>query len=325
MVFSYSRDIDQSLYRFLISFLALVCSLFYNLFDFIEVTFFTQDVNLKEFYDGKTVFITGATSGIGRSLVLKLSQRCKTANIILGGRNTKALESVTKQCEKEGLKGYALPVTIDLDDETSILKAVKRVHSMGLCIDILINCAGISSRSSAVDTTMETLNSIMRTNFTGAVLLTNLFLPSMLERNSGNIAIISSVQGKLGLPYRTAYSASKHAVQGYFSSLRSELLADDITVTIISPGYVKTNLSLNALKGDGSSYGKMDKNTFEGMKPEVCALESLKAIARGDADVDLCDMKSWVACKFSRVMPKIFEKLMISRAAKQKDEFDKND
>lgn len=324
MVFSYSTDMITSSSRFLISFVAVICSLFYNLFDYLETTFFTKNVTLKEFYDGKTVFITGASSGIGKSLALKLSQECKTSNIIIGGRNSKALESVRKQCS-EGLKGYVLPVTIDLDDETSIIKAVKRVHSMGLCVDIIINCAGVSSRSSAIDTNMDTLNSIMRTNFTGAVLLTNLFLPSMLERNSGNIAIISSVQGKLGLPYRAAYSASKHAVQGYFSSLRSELLNDDVIVTIISPGYVKTNLSLNAMKGDGSSYGKMDKTTMNGMKSEVCAHESLKAIARGDADVDLCDMKSWVACKFSRVMPRIFENLMISRAKKQKEEIGKNE
>jgi dehydrogenase/reductase SDR family protein 7B len=136
----------------------------------------------------------------------------------------------------------------------------------------------------------------------------------MIKRGlPSSIAVISSVQGKIGTPLRTSYAASKHAVQGYFDSLRAELSPYRIKVTVVSPGYVSTNLSLNAVNADGSNYGKMDATTAGGMSPLIVAKETLLAIARGDADVILADCKTCAAVSAKSSMPDLLAKVLRSK------------
>ena len=153
-------------------------------------------------------------------------------------------------------------------------------HAIEKCgpIDILIHNGGISQRSLVVDTRLEVDRRIMEVNFFGAIALTKLALPSMLSRQSGHIVVISSVMGKFGTPFRSSYAASKHALHGFFESLRAELWEQGIRVTMICPGFVRTNISINALKGDGSTFGSMDAAQASGMDPEVCAEKILRAI-----------------------------------------------
>ena len=139
----------------------------------------------------------------------------------------------------------------------------------------------------------------------------------MVARRSGAIVVISSVQGKLSIPYRSSYTASKHALQGYFDSLRAEVSSSNITVTTISPGYVRTNLSLNALNGDGSRYGVMDDTTAKGMHPAALADEVCSAVAAGREDVLVADVSSSLAVALKNSFPELLSIVMRKRARKE--------
>lgn len=159
-------------------------------------------------------------------------------------------------------------------------------------IDILINNAGVSSRGGAMETTTDSLMNVMNSNFFGTVAVTKCFLPIMIDKGiKGNIAVVSSVQGRIGTPERTSYAASKHAVQGYFDSLRGEIIKLGIKVTVLSPGYIATSLSQNAVTTDGSKYGTTDPTTASGMKPDFAATQSLLSIAEGTNEDILANAK----------------------------------
>eukprot|EP01041_Mallomonas_annulata_P001583 gene1583-3059_t len=272
-------------------------------------------LNLDKYYKGKTVWITGASSGIGEALANALSSH--GANVIISARNESKLEAVAINCRQystTGSKVIILP--LDLENYTTFsdvcIKAEELLKKEGLenCIDILINNAGISSRGAAIHTDVAVLEKIMATNFYGPVELTRVVLPQMLARHQGAIAVISSVQGKIGLPYRTSYSASKHAVQGYFDGLRAELADQGVNVTVVSPGYVATSLSLNALNSDGSTYGRMDETTANGLNPTKVAEEVLLGIAKGSADVIIADTKTSLAIQIRTLFPEFMARYL---------------
>lgn len=147
--------------------------------------------------------------------------------------------------------------------------------------------------------------------------LTKEVLPEMIAERSGAIVVISSVQGKLSIPYRSSYTASKHALQGYFDSLRAELSLSNITVTTVSPGYVRTNLSLNALNGDGSKYGVMDDTTAKGMHPAALAEEICAAVAARKEDLLVADASSSLAIALKNSFPELLSMVMRKRALKE--------
>jgi dehydrogenase/reductase SDR family member 7B len=149
----------------------------------------------------------------------------------------------------------------------------------------------------------------MEINFFGAVALTKLVLPSMLSRKSGQIVVTSSVMGKLGTPYRTAYAASKHALHGFFDSLRAELWDQGIRVTMVCPGFVRTNISINALKGDGSTFGGMDAAQDAGMDPEDCAKKIVRAIEAERNEVYMGG-KEILGVYLQRFVPDLFAKII---------------
>lgn len=155
-----------------------------------------------------------------------------------------------------------------------------------------------------------------RINFLGPVALTRSILEIMIPLGGGTIGVVSSVQGKIGIPYRTSYAASKHALQGYFDGLRAELSNKNITVTTISPGYVKTSLSLNALNADGSKYNKTDDTTANGMEPSELALQILSDMADGIADVVVADAKTRIGILLKVLMPQLFASMMKKRLNK---------
>ncbi|PST84515.1 short chain dehydrogenase [Pedobacter yulinensis] len=224
--------------------------------------------------NGKVVWITGASSGIGEALAYACA--AAGAKLILSARNRDELFRVKQNCRSQA-HVHVLPVDLEQAD-TLVDKAANALRIYGR-IDLLINSAGISQRGRALETSSETEHRIMNTNFWGTVALSKAVLPAMVAARSGHLVCISSIAGKLGTKNRSAYAASKHALHGYFDSLRAELHADNINVTLVCPGYIKTNISLNALTASGQPQGTMDHNQANGISPEDCAAAIMKAIA----------------------------------------------
>jgi dehydrogenase/reductase SDR family member 7B len=225
----------------------------------------------------KVIWITGASSGIGKELALQLSS--KNNQLILSARNKEALIELQSEVEKRGASAFILP--IDLADSAQFdSKAKEAIAAFGK-VDVLINNGGISQRSYAAETPLAVDRTIMEVNFFGTVALTKAVLPYMIEKKSGQIAVISSLSGKFGWPERSAYAASKHALQGFFETLGIELKASNIGVTIISPGRVNTPISMHALTKDGTAHGKYDKGQQNGVPVDKCASKIISALEQG--------------------------------------------
>eukprot|EP00041_Stephanoeca_diplocostata_P009645 m.150553 g.150553 ORF g.150553 m.150553 type:complete len:167 (-) comp17828_c0_seq3:521-1021(-) len=157
---------------------------------------------------------------------------------------------------------------------------------------------------------------VMNVNYMAPVVLSKAVLPSMLLQKQGSIAVMSSVQGKLALPFRAPYCASKHAVHGFFDALRSEVERDGISVLSLCPGYVATSLSLNALRGDGSAHGIMDVTTANGIKPSDMAVTTLEAIASQTSEVVVASSLPKIAVMLRNIFPDIWFWYLSRRARK---------
>lgn len=231
------------------------------------------------FFTGKTVWLTGASSGIGKALAVELSRA--GAVLITTSRNAQQLEAMRAMLPFPE-KCHIFPA--DLGDEQqvkAVAEEVKSKHS----VDILFLNAGISQRSLANDTPVEVDRKLMEVNFFSSVILSKALLPDMLERKSGHFAVISSVTGHIGAPFRSGYAASKHAIHGFFESLWAENANAGIDISIISPGYIHTNISVNALTADGTPQNSMDENTGKGMSPEEMAQKVLKGISKKKKEI----------------------------------------
>jgi dehydrogenase/reductase SDR family member 7B len=218
-------------------------------------------------FSGKNIWITGASSGIGKAVAIEISK--EKAHLILSGRNKKSLEEVAYHCKKNG--STTRLIVFDLEQEESVVSAANKVLSEEVKINCLYHFGGISQRSFVNETPIHIDRKIFEVNFFGTVALTKVILPAMIENGGGHIAVTSSIVGKFGFPYRSAYSASKHALHGFFESLRAENKKNNICVSIIIPGRIKTNISLNAINKSGNTHGIMDKGQNKGITAETCA------------------------------------------------------
>ena len=185
-------------------------------------------------FTNKICWITGASSGIGEALCYELSKQ--GAELVLSARNEKNLIKVAGNCIKIGAKKTTV-VPMDLGKEESIDNAFSAFSSHYSTIDLLVNNGGLSQRAVALETSYEVERNLMQINFFGTIYLTKKVLSIMTAQKDGMIAVTSSIAGKFGFPLRTTYSATKHAVQGYFESLRVELLPYNIKINIIIPKY----------------------------------------------------------------------------------------
>jgi len=258
---------------------------------------------IMQFKD-KVVWITGASSGIGRAVSLALSK--DGANLILSSRNIEKLNEVKLQCEQPD---KIIILKVDLDDYLNLNKLVQKAISHFGNIDILINNGGISQRSLAIDTDITIDTRIFKTNYFGTVALTKALLPYFVARKTGHIVVVTSVVGKIGTPLRSSYAASKHALHGFFDSLRSEVYDDNITVTLICPGYVNTNISINALTADGSPQNSLDKATANGLSPEYLAKRMLQAIAKKKQEVVIGGKLERLAVFMKRFFPRVLARM----------------
>ncbi|MDX1910543.1 MAG: SDR family oxidoreductase [Saprospiraceae bacterium] len=230
------------------------------------------------FFTNKRIWITGASSGIGEALAVAFAEQ--GAHLILSARNEVEINRVSAACAAAGAAS-TLVQPLDLEQHEQIPLIAETVLNKVGKVDILINNGGISQRALAKDTTLEVDKKLMAVNYFGTITLTKAVLPNMLMHQLGHIVTITSLTGKFGSPYRSSYAASKHALHGFFDSLRAELADAHIKITLICPGFVRTNVSKNALTGGGAKLGTMDDATDKGMDPARLAFKILRAIEEG--------------------------------------------
>ena len=231
-------------------------------------------------FNGKICWITGASSGIGEALAKSLSKQ--GASIVITARSETNLNKVKAEC---ATPSKVLVVPCDLEDTDSIPSVTEVAWNAFGKIDFVFLNAGMAVRDTVINTEVRMISKVMNTNFIGAAAIAKNLLPLMLARGSGNFVVTSSLSGKYGIPKLSAYAASKHALHGYFGSLRAEHAKDGIRVIMVIPGLIRTGISLHALTGEGKSYGKMMKSLDTGMSPEVCAEKILKGVLKGKNEV----------------------------------------
>ncbi|MBD3749931.1 MAG: SDR family oxidoreductase [Sphingobacteriales bacterium] len=254
-------------------------------------------------FKNKIVWITGASSGIGEALVYALNHQ--GAKLIISSRKAETLYKVKQHCKKNPLDVHVLP--LDLEQKETLFTKAEDAWKIYGQIDILMNAGGISQRSQVIETDVKVEEKIMNTNFWGSVYLSKALLPKMIEKGGGHLVVISSLVGKFGTQFRSTYSASKHALHGYFDSLRCEVYDKGIEVSIICPGFIKTNVTINSVTANGEKYGLMDENQANGMSAEACAEEILSAIEKKKEEV-LIGGKEKLGVYVKRFFPKFFSK-----------------
>lgn len=252
-------------------------------------------------FSDKTIWVTGASSGIGKALAIELAKQ--NAQLILSSRNKQDLEKVKMAC-KDPNKVKVIP--LDLEDYTNLQEVTNTAISAFGKIDILVNNGGISQRSLVKDTDIEVDKRIMDINYLGNIALAKALLPHFIANKNGQFVITTSIVGKIGTPLRSSYAASKHALHGFYDSLRAEHFNDNIAVTLVCPGFVNTNISKNALTGDGSPQNKMDNATANGIQPDRFAKLMAKAVLKKKEEVYISGAKEKLGVYVKRWMPKVF-------------------
>lgn len=228
------------------------------------------------------VWITGASSGIGEAIALEVS-KLENVKLVLSARREEELQRVASQTGLSPSNVLVLPM--DMTALDSLPNYVEQVRQRFGRVDYLFQNAGITQRSTVLDTDFSVYQRLMDVNFFGVVALTKAVLPLMLTQGSGHFIVTSSVAGKLGTKQRSGYCASKHALHGFFDALRAEVHNEGLRVTIVCPGYIKTEISVNALRADGQTHGKMDDNQDKGMMPDEFAQRLLRAVSKEKEEV----------------------------------------
>lgn len=228
--------------------------------------------------DGKTAWITGASRGIGAALARETAAR--GAAVILSGRDTARLKEVAGE-----LPGNALVLPFDVRDTDAMHEATRAATSWRSGVDLFVANAGVSQRSAALETAPQVYRDIIEIDLIAQIAATQALLPHMASRGEGRLVFISSIAGKVGVPLRTAYCAAKHGLIGYADALRAELSQSGVSVYVVCPGSVATDVSRNALQADGSRRGVSDKAIDGGLPPGEAAREMLDAILRGEREI----------------------------------------
>lgn len=253
----------------------------------------------------KVVWITGASSGIGEALVYEFAKQGST--VILSARREQELARVAKTANLNETNSLIIP--FDLSDTTKANEYTQQIINKFKRIDIIINNGGQSQRSEAIDTTTETERKLFEINYFSAINISKAVLPYMLKQGSGKIVVTSSIAGKFGFYLRSSYSAAKHALHGYFESLRLEVEKKGVSVLIVCPGKIKTNVSLNAVSSSGDSHNKMDPSHENAMTAEECAKQIINGILTNKEEIFIGG-KELLAVKIKRFFPKLFGKII---------------
>jgi len=258
------------------------------------------------YFDSKVVWITGASSGIGEALAYNFAKH--KVKLVLSARRLDELERVKAACHLPGSDVLVLPM--DVSDHAGFDIAAKKVVEHFGQIDILVNNAGLSHWSKIKDTGMDVIKTILNVNFYGAAGLTKAVLPYMLEKKKGNIVVISSILGHIVTPKQGAYNASKHALMGFFDTLRAETSGDGIKVLLVCPGFVRTNVAKNSLDRDGKPINKDNSLIAGGLDPLYVGAQVLKAIKGGKEEIIIAGAKEKTAILIKRFFPRLFSKFI---------------
>ncbi len=256
-------------------------------------------------FSNKTAWVTGASSGIGEQLVYALAKA--GAKVIVSSRKQADLVLVKANCPNPE---NILVLPFDLTDEGGMEKVAAQAKQFSGRIDFLFNNGGVSQRSVITETQMDVYHRLMNINYFGTVALTKSVLPIMLENKSGKIIVISSLMGKFASPLRSGYAAAKHALHGFFDSLRLEMHEHNIGVLLVCPGFVKTNISVNSVTADGSKHNEMDNAQATGMTAQECAEKILKAVRKDKHEVYLGG-KEIIAVYLKRYLPGVLHKILL--------------
>ncbi len=256
-------------------------------------------------FEDKTIWITGASSGIGEALVQAFSK--KGANIILSARNNEALENVMQVLSYPNEKYLILP--FDLKSNFDANAMVENIIKKFGTIDILINNGGQSQRSESLATSEVIEQELMQINYFAQVKLAKAVLPIMIKNKTGHIVIVSSIAGKFGFYLRSTYSAAKHALHGYFESLRLENEKFGIKIVIVCPGKIKTNISINASLENGQKHNQMDESHSQAMSAESCALKIINGIENNKEEVFIGG-KEILTVYLKRFFPRLLGKIL---------------
>jgi short-subunit dehydrogenase len=254
----------------------------------------------------KVIWITGASSGIGEA--------ARGARLILSSRRADELERVRKASAHPD-RVRVLP--LDLINISALgAKTVEAIAMFGQ-IDVLVHNGGVSQRGLVIETSMEVQRKVMEIDYFSYVALTQEVLPHFVQRKAGQFVVVSSVMGKIGTPLRSAYAAAKHALHGYFDCLRAEVSPMGIGVTILTPGYVRTNISQHVVTKDGSPMGKASVNVDKGLAADKAAAQIVRAIRRRRYEVYIGKMgpermalwmNRWFPGVLIRIAPKLVPK-----------------
>ena len=261
-------------------------------------------------FKGKLAWITGASSGIGEALAYELSKA--GARLILSARDGVKMEQVKENCANKQ-EVYILP--LDLRSHNLEEKVLFVVKEYGV-VDYMFHNAGMAARDTVEVTDLEVYKTIMQTNFFGPVAITKALLPYCIKRKSGHFVVVSSLSGKYGVPKLSAYAASKHALHGFFDSLRAEVKKSGINVTIVIPGFINTGIIKNSIDGRGMAKGENMKVNEKGMSPQHCAMQILKAVAANKREVLIGGMEIW-SVYINRFFPGLFSRIIRNRPVKK--------
>ncbi|MFT3829312.1 MAG: SDR family oxidoreductase [Opitutaceae bacterium] len=248
----------------------------------------------------RVVWITGGSSGIGEALAVAFAR--EGAQLVLSSRREEELERVAERCVGAP-RPFVLP--LDLTRPQEFASAAAAVQTRFGRLDVLVNNGGVGERAFAQDTLPAVERAVMEVNYFGAIGLTKAVLPILLEQRSGSIVTVSSVMGYLGTPKRAAYAASKHALRGWFDSLRAEIEPQGVHVCLVCPGWVRTNISRNALTAVGAAHARMDRTQERGVAPERVAEATLRAVLRRRDEVFVGGGELW-AVRLKRHFPRLW-------------------
>jgi short-subunit dehydrogenase len=254
----------------------------------------------------KVIWITGASSGIGEALVYELAHH--KVKMILSARRKEELERVKGNCPRETQPNIRI-LPIDLASASTLQLSTQAAIQIFGHVDILVNNGGIGQRSLIKDTSLEVDRRIMEVNYFGSVALTKYLLPHFIRRKGGQFVVISSLTGKFGTAWRSGYAASKHALHGFYDAVRAEHYQDNVSVSMICPGFINTPITISALTGDGTPLNKMDHAQGEGKPAEWCAKKIAKAIEKRKEEVYIGG-REVLGVYIKRFFPSLFTRLI---------------
>jgi short-subunit dehydrogenase len=256
-------------------------------------------------FQDQRVWITGASSGIGEALAFAFHEA--GAKVALSARREDELKRVQERCGGEP-NTRVLP--LDVSQADVLAEKAQAVLAMFGGLDILVLNAGITQRALTRDTDSAVYRRLLEVNFFGPETMARAVLPSMLAQKRGHFVVISSIAGKFGVPLRSGYSASKFALHGFFEAMRAEEGRNGISVTMVCPGYIRTEISVSALKGDGSRHAKVDPQLERGMPVEECARQILAGVSRKKQEITVGAPSEKLLVYTKRFFPGLLAKMV---------------